>query len=264
MTSLLLSTWSLPSARALADAARNEGWSVCALDENPASDIREDRVYYGGSDVALSVASRFRLALLEPPLDLLARLPIEYRQREVEYCRFGDLRRLRIPTFVKPADALNKAFDAGIYADVRDIRACPRIDAKIPVLVSEPVQWLAEYRCFIVERKVAATSPYLSFGRPVWRPYGQGGKEARPSTSVLSFCERLLSQSKRILPPAFVLDVGLIEERGWAVVEFNPAWCSGVLGADPKQVLAVLRRSCHDRGTLPVADRQWVLDRGRL
>ena len=33
---------------------------------------------------------------------------------------------------------------------------------------SEPVEWSAEYRCFIKEGEVAAWSPYISFGRPSW------------------------------------------------------------------------------------------------
>jgi hypothetical protein len=65
------------------------------------------------------------------------------------------------------------------------------------------------------------------------------------------------------LPPAFVTDVGLIEGRGWAVVEFNPAWCSGVLGADPAAVLGVLRRACRPADSLAAEDAAWVLPRRR-
>jgi hypothetical protein len=35
------------------------------------------------------------------------------------------------------------------------------------------------------------------------------------------------------------MDIGLIDERVWAVVEFNPAWCSGVHGAESKRILVV-------------------------
>jgi len=71
----------------------------------------------------LAIAKRFHLALLEPPFDLLAKLPLEFRCRAVEYARFTDLARLKTPTFVKPADALNMSFDAGLYASARDIRS---------------------------------------------------------------------------------------------------------------------------------------------
>jgi hypothetical protein len=233
MSTLLLSTWSLPASRALADIARESGRRVYAFDENPNRKLRGKVTFYGGTDLALAVASRFHLALLEPPFDLLADLPLEFRQRAVEYCRFSDLHRLKAPTFVKPADALNKAFDAGVYGNAGDIRSPKGVEARTPVLVAEPVQWLAEYRCFVLEGEIAAWSPYISFGRPVWKPHSQGGQEASPPGNVLAFRDRLFSRSGVAFPPAFVMDVGLIEDRGWAVVEFNPVWCSGTAGGQP-------------------------------
>jgi hypothetical protein len=204
------------------------------------------------------------LALLEPPLDLLATLPQQFRCRGVEFGKYRDLLRLNGPAFVKPADALRKLFDAGIYANVRDIRAPRAVAPDTPVLVAEPVEWSAEFRCFILEGKAVAVSPYLSFGRPVWRPFAPGSQEAKASPSVLAFCDRLLARKEVAFPPAFVMDVGLIEDRGWAVVEFNPVWCSGVLGADPKQVLAALRRACQDARMVTKADRRWIVPRTRL
>jgi hypothetical protein len=261
MPTLLLSTWDLPAAKTLAQAARDTGWRAYALDETLSPAIDGDAVYYGGSDTALAAADKFNLALLEPPLDLLARMPRAFLQRSVEFARFGDLHRLRAPTFIKPADPLNKAFDAGIYSNARDIRAPRGVPAETPVLLAEPLEWLAEYRCFVLNRKVAASSPYLSFGRPVWHPFGKGGEKVHQSGQVLALYERLTAQCKTAFPPAFVVDVGLIEDRGWAIVEFNPAWCAGLLGADPKQVLAVLRRASQNRDTVSRADKRWLIKR---
>jgi hypothetical protein len=261
MPTLLLSTLDLPAAPALADVARRSGWRVFALDDNSSPRTSGQVVFYGGADAALSVATRFRLALLEPPLDLLTRLPMEFRLRTVEYGTVHDLSRLKAPAFIKPADALNKAFDAGITTDVREIRIAKDVDPGTAILVAEPVQWLAEYRCFILERKIATMSPYLSFGRPVWRPYGQGGEEARECSHVRAFCERMFSRSRVTFPPAFVLDVGLIEDRGWAAVEFNPVWCSGLLGANPCRVLDVLQRACRNAEELSEGDRPWLVPR---
>jgi protein-tyrosine phosphatase len=260
-TTLLLSDRALPAAPALAEAAREAGWSVHVWGDPPPDPPGGRVVYYGGTDLALPVTTRCGLALLEPPLDLLARLPAALLLREVQLARFRDLSRLRRPAFVKPADPLHKCFDAGIYAGARDIRAPRGIDPETPVLVAEPVEWLAEYRCFVLEGRVVATSPYLSFGRPVWRAWGQGGEKARPSPDALAICGRLLRERTAALPPAFVVDVGLVEGRGWAVVEFNPAWCSGLLGADPRAILQVLARACQDRHGLAEADTAWVVTR---
>jgi hypothetical protein len=261
MPTLLLSTMALPGAAALAEAARRAGWQARAHDQSLKLRPGKEVVFYGGSDLALGIATQFRLALLEPSLDLLAKTPLEYRFRAVEYGTFSDLQNLKSPTFVKPADPLNKAFEAGIYADARAIRTPTKVLSATPILAAEPVDWLFEYRCFVLEGKVVATSPYLQFGRPIWRPFAQGGTARQESAAVRAFCERFLTRVKDLLPPAFVVDVGLIEDRGWAVVEFNPAWCAGLLGADPQPILDVLRRASRDRASLSEGDRRWVIER---
>lgn len=261
MPTLVLSSWSLPASRALAEAARKAGWHAYSFEDSPEIKPHANVVFYGGTDHALGIVTRFHLALLEPSFDLLAKLSLEFRCRAVEYARFCDLTRLKASIFVKPADALNKSFDAGIYASVQDIRGYQRVDRQTPVLVAESVEWSAEYRCFILNGKVAAWSPYISFARPIWKPFGPGTIPEEVPGNVQSFCERLFSRAKVSFPPAFVMDIGVIEDRGWAVVEFNPAWCSGVLGADPKKVLAVLARACQDERRLTSGDQCWVVQR---
>ena len=55
---------------------------------------------------------------------------------------------------------------------------------------------------------------------------------------------RLLADPDVLLPEAVVLDVGLIEQRGWAAVELNPATSSGIYGCDPDRVLSMLEAAC--------------------
>jgi len=259
MTALVVSTWELPASRPLAAAARLLGWNALALEE--ASPGAEKIVFYGGTDVAMSAAARLRLSLLEPTFDTLAKLPMEFRCRNIELACFGDLVRLKSPTFVKPADALNKSFDAGIYQSVRNIRTQQKVTKESPVLLSEPVEWSAEFRCFIRERQIAAWSPYISFGRPNWKPFGLGTLTPNTPAHLVAFSTRLFDRCGDLFPPSFVMDIGLIDERGWAVVELNPVWCSGVLGADPHKVLAVLERACQSERNLSIADKRWVMDR---
>lgn len=57
------------------------------------------------------------------------------------------------------------------------------------------------------------------------------------------FAERLLSDHSIEFLRAVALDIGRISGRGWAVVELNAAWGSGIYGCDPAEVLEVLRHA---------------------
>ncbi|WP_071529335.1 ATP-grasp domain-containing protein [Gemmata obscuriglobus] len=132
------------------------------------------------------------------------------------------------------------------------VRSCP--DA--PVLLSEPVEWSVELRYFVLEGRVIAGSPYLSYGRPAWRRTDASGPLP---TAGRPLVEQLCADMKDRLPPVFVADVGLIEDRGWAVVEFNPVWSAGLLNADPGAVLPALQRASRRRTELTDDDRRWDL-----
>ena len=58
------------------------------------------------------------------------------------------------------------------------------------------------------------------------------------------FCESVLRDPKVAIPDAVVLDVGVIRNHGWAVIECNAAFSAGIYGCDPTAVLPVLRRAC--------------------
>jgi hypothetical protein len=120
--------------------------------------------------------------------------------------------------------------------------------------LSEPVEWSVEMRYFVLNGKAVAGSAYIAHGRAVW-----SGKDGPMPTAGLPVVEGVCATMPDELPPAFVIDVGRIDDRGWAVVEFNPVWSAGLLGADARQVLPALLRATRERSTLSAADRQWDL-----
>jgi hypothetical protein len=239
-------------------AAEDTGWSVLAGDvDSFPNDIDEPAVYVT-TDRAVALAEALDLALLEPPFDLLARVPERFVRRQVEAATFDDLDRLQGRTFVKPADPLDKWFDAGVYADVRDVRTRGRSRPDAPVLLSEVVEWSAELRYFVLGGRAVAGSLYLSYGRPVGRPASQ--PSAVP-VAGLAVVEGLCAAMEGELPPAFVVDVGRIDDRGWAVVEFNPVWSAGLLNADPRAILPALLRATRKRAALSADDPRWDVRR---
>lgn len=193
-----------------------------------------DPVLYLEALFGPTLAEQFGLRLLEPAIDWLPRLPEEYRKRRIDLTTLGQARRLTDPAFVKPPN--DKSFPAGVYSGA-ELPA--EYDDDTPVLVAEVVAWEKEFRCFVLDREVRTLSVYLRDGQLQRdRDFTQTKAE---EAEVRGFVETVLADARVDLPRTAVLDVGVIAARGWAVVEQNAAWGSGIYGCDPEQVLDVLR-----------------------
>ena len=59
------------------------------------------------------------------------------------------------------------------------------------------------------------------------------------------------------LPACLVALGGEIDGQGWAVVEFNECWASGIYACDPERVLDTLLRACVPLSTMADVDRRW-------
>ncbi|MEZ4390997.1 MAG: ATP-grasp domain-containing protein [Polyangiales bacterium] len=81
----------------------------------------------------------------------------------------------------------------------------------------------AEARCFVRDGRVLACSVYEGAAEP---------------EAAAAFAGALCAGLRG--PEVYVVDVGLIPGRGWAVVEFNAAWGAGLNGCDPELVLPAI------------------------
>ena len=119
------------------------------------------------------------------------------------------------------------------------------ISDSLPVLVQEIVQWDVEYRCFISE-KVRQSCLILLAAHGKRSPRDENGIwSANELPEAIEFCNSFLSDPNVCVPDACVIDVGVIPARGWAVIECNAAWSSGIYGCDGAAVLPVLLRACR-------------------
>ena len=263
MPTLLLSRTCQPESTKLAAIARRACWNVQWLGRRngPAHLHGKDVALYAPTDVALRVAQMHDLALLEPSLNIMAALPERYLSRQVRFMLLGDAESLDQRIFVKPADCTAKLFDACVYESGRRILCDDDLSRSTPVLVAEPVEWRDEYRAVVLERRMVAFSPYIRGGWLARDSEGRWPLSTGEANAVRCFCELLLADKRVDLPPAFVLDVGTIAGRGWAVVEMNPVWCSGLLGCDLAAVLPALRRACRPRSQLRGDDKRWIVSR---
>ena len=244
MPTLILSSRYSDDSIKLRRAAISLGWDVmrlagwrCPDDFEP-----EEPVLFAEPLFNQAVAEQLGLTVIEPPEDFLVRLPDEYVRRRVGLMTAAEARTLPGPVFLKPPN--RKTFPARVYAGGSELPEMPDDD---PILASEPVEWLAEFRFFIRDRRVHAWSPYWLNGELARRD-DEWVIEPEMATATRSLVDRLLADSRIKLPAALVIDAGVIRGVGPAVVEANEASGAGIYGCDPRDVLEVLRAATVDAG----------------
>jgi hypothetical protein len=194
-------------------------------------------VIYVEALYAPTIARAIGRELLDPPEDWLVQLPEKFRKRTVRLTTLGEVRGLTTPAFVKPPN--DKSFAAQVYECGALLPS--EFDDDMAVLTANPVRWRAEYRCFCLDGKVKTASPYVRSGVHAQHTDYKATREELESAT--DFAEQALAETKWFTPRAVVLDVGQIADKGWAVVEANGAWGSGIYGCNPDAVLDVIRHA---------------------
>lgn len=174
---------------------------------------------------------------------------------DVEECSLWDAG----PAFAKPAEIKRVALPAALHP-TREAFAAAALGAGLLasswVVVSEPIDLTAEYRCFVApvegRPRVVAASAYVVDGITwdAWTP------PFVPDVAVpWAFAEEVLDSTSG--PAGWVLDVGRTADGQWVVVEANAAWSSAPYHADAVGVVASVLAS----QTPPVEPRwRWRSD----
>ncbi|MEV0687621.1 ATP-grasp domain-containing protein [Nocardia sp. NPDC050378] len=197
-------------------AAIRAGWNVVRLTNWRVPEDTVATAIYGETMFAEVIAAQLSITLLDAPDDWLPNLPKPLLQRQIQISTLGEARRHADPVFVKPADG-RKGFAGAVYRNEIGLpspQACP--DDTL-VFMAEPVEWRSEFRCFVKDGAVLTMSPYLRNGEPVRAENGSWPAAPSEVTAVQAFIEKLAAEVP--VPPSIVIDVGLIEGRGWAIVE---------------------------------------------
>ena len=236
MTTLMLSSRQTGDAQSLWRAAVARKWPVVRARGVTIPDYDDDEVViYVEALFAPEIAKRLGRKLLDPAEDWLVNVPLPLTRRQIYITTLGEARLITKPAFIKPPN--DKSFVAQIYETGAELSTA--FDDSISVLVSTPVTWISEYRCFCLDGRVVTHSPYLRRGElAIDSDYAITEDESR---NAIATAEQALSDAKLGLPRAVVIDVGEIEGEGWAVVEANGAWGAGIYGCDPHMVLDVIR-----------------------
>ncbi len=228
---------------ALQLVAKDMGWDVHAahygwrLPENIISSGAKG-VPYGGQTFGEVISQQMNWKLLRNSFDWLARAPKKYLKRQVDFMTLGEAKKLNVRKFIKPCD--DKCFDAQVY-DAGTFNPPDIIANDYSVLVSDEVEFELEYRCFVMDGKVQTWSNYLYYGDINNLDYvNKTPDDLEPLTD---FANRFLAEMPDTVPS--VVDFGVIKGQGWAVIETNEAWASGLYHCDPEQALKVMEASCE-------------------
>ena len=189
-------------------------------------DLQRDSVrVYGSDSFSLVLAQKLGLTMVSPPDDLLVHLDKTWLKRDIRLSSLGDLSDKDLPAFIKPAAP--KLFRAGTFDEIESLwQECRGVESDTPVLVSEIVEFVTEARCFILDGEVKTCAIY------------EGVADA---DMAAEFVGKLAESAD--LPESCVIDAGLIAGNGWAVVEANASWGSGLNGCDPKQAAECIARA---------------------
>lgn len=231
---------------------RLQGWRV----PNGLDPELRDVAIYGEPLLAEAVCDQLGLVLLEPAIDWLTTIPLEYLLREVVMMTLGEARAMRSAAFVKPADG--KIFEPQVYADGAALPTEEHVDASILVLKSGIMDFRLEVRCFVRNRELVTLSPYWREGdlaqdaEGEW-PFMDGEEEA-----ARNFARQVLDDPRIGFPPGCTLDVGRCADGCWAVIDANPCWGAGLYGCDPGEVLKTIPLAIVRRSEVTDQHRPWI------
>lgn len=235
---------------ALELSAKELGWDIFAAEGSwrvPEDIIAQKRmgVPYGSQLFCETIAQQMDWKLLQNPFDWLTKVHPERLRREVRFMNLEQAikvnRESKEPLFIKPAD--DKVFPAKVYSQgaLNPVESVPRAT---PTLISEVVSFDLEYRCFINRSGSCSTwSNYIFFEHLVdprfWEMVPFGNKNKPHLIAEDAWWD--VEEESRV---ACVIDVGRIPGKGWAIIESNPVYCSGLYGCDPMFALEVMAQAC--------------------
>lgn len=239
MPTLIFTPRYTEDSQSLWKAAASLGWNVERLTSwRIPESFRQlpEPVLYCEALFGPTLAEQLGLRLIDPPEDWLVRLPMPHKLREISLTTLGQARQSTHAAFVKPPN--DKSFPAGVYVGADLPTEFPD---DMPVLVSEVVTWEKEFRCFILDRTLCTYSLYSRYGE--LQRDADFASAPDEDADVEAFINTLLADENVDLPRATVVDIGLIQGKGWACVEQNAAWGAGIYGCTPSTVLEVLRHA---------------------
>lgn len=192
------------------------------FDEDKKYDINLDRETLVVAGVPTTIKVFETLGIKIPkPLDIPEEL-VSFCGRRVEITTIREaIKKTKqdFPLFVKPSEH-GKLFNGQTVSGVEELelfRYCSEeFDLDLPVLISEPVNFISEYRSFVLEGKILDSRRYM------------GDFKIFPDFSII---EKAVSSYTKS-PIAYAIDFGVTDDGRTLLVECNDAYSLGPYGFD--------------------------------
>lgn len=254
--------------RAINDAALAADWHLVRVygitDKtqgilNVLIDKDEDIFTYGSVEFTDEIDNLLKLGLDDISDDIMVYLNSDLVKRNMSDEFAGLLPKFwdddQFPVFIKPTK--KGLFEPKVFNSIDEF---VKITKEIPyysrLSVSDPVEFILEVRHFVLDGHVMTESPYMAYGQPL--------EIVNPKDTLMSAAldvfhtfklydlyeskaefEKILMPALKIdaweLPRTYVMDLGYIKDKGWAVVEFNNTFSSGIYDCHTPSILECLK-----------------------
>lgn len=156
--------------------------------------------------------------------------PVEFENalsRAITLCMFEDMD-LEFPCFIKPAKDV-KLFTGFVIENMASYKqlhlTCPELKPETVVYVSEVIDFVSEYRCFVHNGELVGMKHYAG-DYTIFPEMGQ--------------VREMLKIKWPNMPVSYTLDVA-VDDGGWVyLVEINDFWAIGGYGLDGKTYVRML------------------------
>jgi hypothetical protein len=141
----------------------------------------------------------------------------EYAGRKIEYMTLGEFKKdTRLPIFVKP-NGKNKEFDAGVISKESSRQGFfNEHPDSTPVMVSEVMDFVSEYRCYVIEGELVGIKHY------------RGNIRIFPDVNYIDKC----IDEYKSAPAGYSLDVGVTSDGRTLIIECQDGWSLGNYGLE--------------------------------
>lgn len=246
MTTLILYSQFNVETRILRKAASERGWNTFRSEGGVIPEhLSGSTALYCPPPESFRLASQLKIKLIGCSAKWLTELPDNFLGRKLWLSSIKDLSDFEGEFFIKPA--LSKTFQAGIFEINEALTVLKNYPSDLKIIISTPVVFTSEYRCFISKTKVKTVSPY-KVGNDIFNSYEKPLK-SRPEdiNDAIKFVDSVVK--KVPCPQSFVLDVGQLNNGDWAVIEANESWAAAPYGCNLNDVLDTISQAC-----IPVKD----------